>query len=114
MLEINPKSRIADISWHNINAYQPDFHASSRSLAFLIDGMKDDAVMDDVIYVAMNFSDKPLNFELPAVFSNKPWKEVLSTSDPDNFLYNHLKIFSKRDTHISVKAFSILVLTKEY
>lgn len=112
--KINSISRIADISWHNTNAYQPDFHTSSRSLAFLIDGMENDTVMDEVIYVAMNFSDAHLNFELPAVFSNHPWKEVLSTSAPDDFLNSRLKILPERVSQVSVKAFSILVLTKAY
>lgn len=112
--QINKTSKIADISWHNINAYQPDFHTPSRSLAFMIDGMEDETVIDDVIYVAMNFNDIALKFELPAVFSKKSWVQVLSTEAPEDFLVDRTTPLSEKTQHILVEPFSVIVLTKPY
>lgn len=111
---INETSKIADLSWHNQNAYQPDFHTPSRSLAFLIDGMEGNQVVDDVIYVAMNFSDDPIEFELPAVLSESPWEFVLSTDAPTSFLSDQSTTLSASTTHVPVKSFSVAVLTKAY
>ena len=109
--EINEISGIADISWHNTRQGQPDFNTPSRSLAFLMDGVEASGKKGDGIFVALNFSDISLEFEIPTVLSQKNWKHVLSTSDPQNFIEETAQSLPIGQKSISVAAFSITVLT---
>ncbi|MBU3915172.1 glycogen debranching protein GlgX [bacterium] len=110
----NTFSGIQDISWHNTVAYQPDFDSDSTSLAFLIDGMEGDVVIGKTIYVAMNFSDSKLEFEIPTVYSDKRWMKMLSTENPENFIAENLEVLPSEVTHLSVESFSISLLVREY
>ncbi len=112
--KINPSSGIADISWHNTRANEPAFSSSARSLAFLIDGKHGGRVVDDTIYVAMNFFDEALYFELPTVHSSKPWNYALTTVDPTNFIAGRSVRLSPDRDGIPVESFSVSVLTISY
>lgn len=112
--EINPCSEISDISWHNVEAYQPDFHGGSDSLAFMIDGKEGPDVVDDVLYVAMNFSQVKKKFALPKVNSKKLWRDVLCTDEPRNFIQGKRPYIPPEKEEIEVPAFSIRILTKSY
>ena len=112
--DINPFSGIADISWHNTKASAPEFHSPVRSLAFLIDGKNNEQIIDDTIYVAMNFFDKTLDFELPTVHSPKNWNYVLSTADPANFIADREIPLPANQHKILVEPFSVSVLTIPY
>ncbi|MCP4753468.1 MAG: glycogen debranching protein GlgX [Proteobacteria bacterium] len=110
---INTFSKIEDISWHNVSAYQPAFDSSSNSLAFLIDGMEEEKVIGETIYVAMNFYDSGREFELPTVYSSAPWKMIVSTSDPNDFINDDVVHLPMDRTTLFVEALSISVLTRE-
>ncbi len=109
--EINSRSGIADISWHNTRQGHPDFDMSARSLAFMID---DDARGQErgIIYAALNFSSDILEFELPVVISESPWRRVLSTADPASFIEEKEFPLSSDQNSIEVAAFSITVLIR--
>lgn len=86
----------ADITWHGITPYNPDFGKDSRSLAFLISG-KDYEVKelteDTDIYIALNSYHEALEFKIPEI-KNKSWYRVVDTSknDSNDFLDNPEKI----------------------
>lgn len=107
--KISETSGIADISWHNIRLGQPDFNTSSRSLAFLMDGVDSGGEKGEMLYAALNFSEISLEFEIPTISSAKTWNQVLSTADPKSFIEGTPRSCDQKT--IEVAAFSITVLT---
>ncbi|MDN5341507.1 glycogen debranching protein GlgX [Oceanotoga sp. DSM 15011] len=80
----------ADITWHGIEPYKPDFGFYSHSLAFMINGeeyISKDGNINDDIYVALNSYNEPLKFTLPRL-NNKNWYLIVDTSrsHPNDFL----------------------------
>ncbi|MCW5848796.1 MAG: glycogen debranching protein GlgX [Anaerolineae bacterium] len=71
-----------DISWHGVKAWQPDWSASSRSLAFMLCGkhLEDGDIADDYIYVAMNMHWEAHGFELPRLPAGMNWYVAANTS----------------------------------
>lgn len=107
----NLRTGLADISWHNSKAFEPDFGKATRSLAFMINGMEDNKVIDDIIYVALNFNEGEMTFELP-IHSGSPWRLVLNTSEPANFIQDRVQQLSPGQKTLTINAFSIWLLTK--
>jgi isoamylase len=70
-----------DISWHGIQAWNPDWSGSSRLLAFMLDGKhaRGGKVKDDDIYVAMNMHWENHWFELPEIHEGKKWHVFANT-----------------------------------
>lgn len=112
--EVNPFSKIPDISWHNTQTNQPEFDSGSRSLALLIDGMDKDKIVDDAIYLALNFDEKELDFEIPTLHSKKPWQLVFSTANPENFIRQKVEKLPLSFKKIKVPKFSITLLIRSY
>ncbi len=112
--KVNNYSKIQDISWHNTRINRPDFDSESRSLAFLIDGMEEDRVIGDSIYVAMNFDNTHWEYEIPIVNSSKPWKQVLSTEYPNGFIRGKSTLLPANTDRITVNSLSITILSREY
>ncbi|MBM7559055.1 glycogen debranching protein GlgX [Marinitoga litoralis] len=94
---------IPDITWHGVKLNNPDFSYNSKSLAFMISGIDfaDQTYSpDNDIYVAMNFFEEDLIFELP---KERNWYRVIDTffESPNDFLdfpqrvYNNYKVKSK-------------------
>ncbi len=77
-----------DISWHGVNAWQPDFSGASRVLAFLLCGRhaQGGTVVDDYIYVAMNMHWEEHVFGLPQPPDGLRWHVFSNTgvSAPDD------------------------------
>ncbi|KLO22398.1 glycogen operon protein glgX-2 [Marinitoga sp. 1197] len=101
---------IPDITWHGIKLNQPDFSYYSKSLAFMISGIdfvNQNVPPDNDIYVALNFYEKDLSFELPFL-NNKSWFRVIDTyfDSPDDFLDFPQKV----SNNYIVKTKSIIVL----
>jgi isoamylase len=73
-----------DISFHGTEAWNPDFAASSRCLAFMLDGAhaKSGTLVDDSIYVAMNSYWDSLFFELPSLPLGQKWHLAVNTDMP--------------------------------
>ena len=72
---------IADITWHGIDSFNPDWASHSRTLAFMISGndfIDEDTPPDNDIYVVFNSYDKALEFELPKL-NGKKWYRVIDT-----------------------------------
>ncbi len=73
---------IGDITWHGIKPYEPDWSFHSHSLAFMIDGCKEESGQeedDNNIYMAINSYWKELKFELPDAGKGKSWYRVVDT-----------------------------------
>ncbi|MEU9125473.1 glycogen debranching protein GlgX [Streptomyces sp. NPDC048506] len=63
----------ADISWHGVRAWQPDWSTESRLLALMRSG-------DEQIYVAMNAHWEPHDLELPRPELATEWHLVADTA----------------------------------
>jgi glycogen operon protein len=73
-------SRHPDIVWHGVEADYPDFSASSRALAFALDGRHTSREPDRDLYAAFNSWVKPLAFEIPPSPSGRPWRRAVDTA----------------------------------
>jgi glycogen operon protein len=71
-----------DISFHGVQAWNTDYSAGSRVLAYMLCGehAKGGHVKDDYIYVAMNAYWDALPFELPQLKTGMLWHVFANTS----------------------------------
>jgi isoamylase len=85
-LALNEIIRQADITWHGVKLYQPDWHPSSHSLAFTAK-----LTMHRVAFhTILNAYWEPLEFELPSVADGiyAPWRRWIDTflDSPDDIV----------------------------
>jgi glycogen operon protein len=79
---------LADIHWHGVEPFKPDFGGGSRSLAFALDGRftgrehDPDYKIDADLYVAMSAWSEPLNFRIPMSPTRRKWRRVVDTAKP--------------------------------
>jgi pullulanase/glycogen debranching enzyme len=74
---------IPDIQWHGVNYKKPDWEVGSRTLAWRLDGGKNEtkaAVDGNDFYIAANHFTGKLNFQLPPNRSGKKWYLVADTA----------------------------------
>ncbi len=107
--KINNSSGIADISWHNVKQGEPGFNTPTKSLAYLID----DVASGSVLFVMANFNEDAIEFEVPSLTNAKPWRQILSTHDPEGFIDDAYQTLPSAQKTIQVAAFSISVLIRE-
>lgn len=68
-----------EITWHGLMPDQPNFQ--SRSLAFVIDGSRNDRKSNDCDwYVACHASDEAAEFHIPKSPSGRPWRKTIDTN----------------------------------
>jgi glycogen operon protein len=74
-------SGYADISWHGTQAWNADWSASSRTLAFMLCGKhaKGGTIKDNFIYVAMNMHWEAHWFEIPGLPEGIKWHIFANT-----------------------------------
>jgi glycogen operon protein len=74
-------SGYADITWHGTQAWNADWSATSRTLAFMLCGKhaKGGTVEDDSIYVAMNMHWESHGFQLPRLPKGMLWRVAINT-----------------------------------
>jgi glycogen operon protein len=112
---------LADIHWHGVEPYQPDFGYDSRSLAFTLDGRftgrehDPDYRIDTDFYVAMSAWRLPLEFRIPPAPTRRRWRRVIDTakSSPEDFVAEDEGPVVPDGTTYSVTPFSVLVLVSE-
>jgi glycogen operon protein len=79
---------LADIHWHGVEPFKPDFRPRARYLAFTLDGRftgrdgDPDYKPDRDVYVAMNVTPAPLSFTVPASPTGRRWHVVIDTTAP--------------------------------
>jgi isoamylase len=71
----------ADVSFHGVQPFCPDFSAGSRCLAFMLAG-KNAQEPDSDIYVAMNMYWDGLPFRVPDPLAGAHWRVAINTSMP--------------------------------
>ena len=90
--------------------YNPDWGHNSHTLAFVISGTDLDlfTVQDNDIYVAMNFYDKALAFELPQTNHGK-WHRISDTArEPgEDFIKDGILV---EDSKYKVEEKSVVVM----
>jgi glycogen operon protein len=74
-------SGYADITWHGTQAWNADWSASSRTLAFMLCGKhaKGGTIKDNFIYVAMNMHWEAHWFEIPGLPEGIKWHIFANT-----------------------------------
>jgi isoamylase len=77
-------SGYADITWHGTQAWNADWDANSRTLAFMLCGKhaRGGIEPDDYIYVAMNMYWDAIGFGLPQLPAGMKWHLAINTSMP--------------------------------
>jgi len=68
----------AEISWHGVEAWSPDWAEHSRTIAFMLSH----PAQDDYIYVAINMHWKRHWFELPSLPEECSWHQFMYTGAP--------------------------------
>ena len=72
-----------DIVWHGLEPCEPDWSEPSRSIAFALDGRRNDRnLLDRDIYVAMNAHWESKVSKIPASPSGRPWRRSVDTALP--------------------------------
>jgi glycogen operon protein len=80
-VNLNRFLRDAKHAWHGVKLEQPDWGASSHSIAF--DGeLREEGLK---VYIILNAYWEPLDFELPLVNGDDAWRRWIDTAlDPPN------------------------------
>ncbi|MEM6283631.1 MAG: glycogen debranching protein GlgX [Chloroflexota bacterium] len=103
-----------DVSWHGLNAWQPDWSDYSRTLAFMLDGAhaSDGMATDDMIYVAMNTHWEPHEFELPHLSNRRRWYRFVDTgaSSPEDITDVGHERFLKFQSHYTLQPRTVVIL----
>jgi glycogen operon protein len=78
----------SDITWHGLKPLTPDFSASSRAIAYTLDGLLTGREPDQDFYVAINGGQEPAPFVVPPAPSGRPWRRVVDTAQapPDDIV----------------------------
>jgi len=99
-----------DLGFHGTGPYQPDFSATSRTLAFRLCGQHA-AQPDQDIYVAMNMYWESLPFELPPACDGRVWRVAINTSmpSPQDIFETDLPLIQEQ-SNIIVGARSLMAL----
>jgi glycogen operon protein len=116
-----PVPGLADIHWHGVEPYQPDFDAESRSLAFTLDGRftgrehDPDYRIDSDFYVAFNAWREPLSFRVPPAPTRRTWRRVIDTArpTPEDFVAESEGPVVEAGERYPVAPFAALVLVTE-
>ncbi len=109
-----------DISWHGVEAWNPDWSDSSRTLAFMLCGEEQNpqsAIRNpqstDFIYVAMNMHWDGHVFQLPRLPVGRRWRRFVDTSRPapDEILEpgRELPLRDQEQMHLGPRSVAILV-----
>jgi isoamylase len=81
---LNELLRTATKAWHGVNLFQPDWNSWSHSLALSADLPNEKLTF----HLIMNAYWQPLEFELPAVDTERPWRRWIDTflNSPDDIV----------------------------
>ena len=113
---VDPKEkRPADIVWHGPRLAIPDFSASSRTIAFVLDGTQTDREPDRDFYVACNARADAVPFRVPAAPSRRAWRRVVDTAlaSPLDIIENDDGLKVATTSLYRLEPFSMLILISE-
>lgn len=108
-----------DIVWHGVEPGRPDFSATSRTLAFALDGgltgREPPSTPDRDFYAAFNAWREPVSFRIPLSPSGRPWRRAIDTAigPPHDFIeLDSGPVISPQSVY-TVSSYSTLVLISE-
>ncbi len=112
---------LADIHWHGVEPFRPDWGYSSRVLAFALDGRftgregDPDYQIDADFYVVLNAWSESLRFRIPASPTRRRWRRLIDTAlpAPNDFVAEGEGPVVADGSTYTVTAFSTLVLISE-
>lgn len=106
-LTLNQLLSSAKIVWHGVKIGQPDWSASSHSIAFTIRSLREKMEYHFMI----NAFSESLRFQLPIPISGKLWERWIDTSldSPDDICHWH-HAYPIKENEYDVNAYSIVVL----
>ena len=116
-----PPVPMADIHWHGLEPFKPDFGGNSRVLAFSLDGRftgrdgDPDYHPDNDFYVAMNVNAGPVSFKVPPSPTGRPWRKLIDTGEasPGDFVAEGKGPVVRPGVAVPVAAFGLVVLMSE-
>jgi glycogen operon protein len=73
---LNERLRLAERTWHGVKLGQPDWSATSHSVALHTEARNHNLVL----YLILNAFWEPLDFELPPASTGNPWRRWIDTS----------------------------------
>jgi isoamylase/glycogen operon protein len=95
----------ADIDWHGMTPFEPDWSFSSRFVAYTLK----DRVKENHLYIAFNATSTRPTLQLPAAPPHKKWYRIVDTSlaTPHDFIDNPaefppLKVICKMEAYSSM------------
>ncbi len=112
---------LADIHWHGVEPYKPDFGPTARCLAFSLDGRftgrdgDPDYHPDNDFYAALNVTPGPLTFTVPPSPTGRRWRRLIDTAaEPPNDILaeNQGPVVAPRSA-LTVPPFGMVVLMSE-
>ena len=117
----HPVPLLADIHWHGVEPYKPDWGYASRTLAFALDGRFTgrehdlDYHIDTDFYVAMNAWKEALKFRVPPAPTRRRWRRLIDTAlpAPEDFVAEGEGPLVTDSAAYTVAPFSTLVLISE-
>jgi glycogen operon protein len=120
-VNVPPLPGLADIHWHGVEPFRPDFSHNSHSLAFTLDGRFTsrehdvDYRIDNDFYVALNAWHEMLKFRIPPSPTRRPWRRVIDTyrPSPEDFLAEGEGPIVPVGELYTLPPFSMLVLVSE-
>ena len=112
---------LADVHWHGLEPYKPDFGPSARYLAYCLDGRftgrdgDPDYRPDNDFYMAMNVTPGPLTFTIPPSPTGRRWRRLIDTAaaSPDDFIPEGKGQPVLVGAKLTVAPFGMLVLISE-
>lgn len=107
-------SGYADISWHGLQAHDPDWGEHCRTLAFMLCGKhaKGGTNKDDFLYVAMNMHWEPHKFELPHLPIGMRWHLFVNTAlqPPQEICQPGMETVLADQNYLEMGARSVVIL----
>jgi glycogen operon protein len=107
--------RAPDIVFHGVEPDEPDFSASSHTLALVLDGSLTGREPDGDLYAVFSAWREPLPFRIPPAPSGRPWRRVVDTAlaSPQDIVEPGKGLLAVAGDVYPVAPFSVVVMVTE-
>jgi glycogen operon protein len=104
-----------DVAWHGTEISRPDFSATSRTLAMVLDGRRTGRERDSDFYMAFNAWQGSMGFMIPPAPQGRTWRRVIDTalSSPLDIVGMGEGPVIHPGSRYTMAPFSLLVLVSE-
>jgi isoamylase len=112
---------LADIHWHGLEPFAPDFGARSQHIAYTLDGRFNghdgdaDYKSDNDFFIAFNVSPTALNFTVPPSPTGRKWRKLVDTAavSPQDILGEGRGAVVTPKSKLTVESFAIVILISD-